>query len=180
MPLSQKRNRQSVRLQQYDYSQPGEYFVTICTYQMRRLFGEIKNGRIQLSCFGQIVEEEWLKTPCLRPDVKLDEFVLMPNHLHGILVVRDSQEKQTLARDQAVRAHVCAPLHCPPQSLGSIVKGFKSACKKRINLLRQTPRKPVWQRNYHEHIIRDDEDLNDIREYILANPQRWKLEHPKR
>ena len=147
MPFSQKRNRRSVRIQGYDYSQPGEYFVTICTYQMRCLFGEIKNGRMQLSHFGRIVEEEWLKTP--------------------------------LAHDRGVRAHVCAPLRCSPRSLGSIVKGFKSACKKRINRLRQTPRKPVWQRNYHEHIIRDDEDLNDVREYVLANPLRWELEHPQ-
>ena len=179
------RTRRSVRIQGHDYSESGEYFVTICTFQMRCLFGGIKNGQIRLNPFGQVVEEEWLKTSCLRSDVKLDEFVIMPNHVHGIVKFRDFQAEQKLACDPfkrtAVRPyaeHVSSPLRCPPGSLGSIVKGFKSACQRRINLLGQTPEKPVWQCNYHEHIIRGDEDLNDVREYILANRLRWEQEHP--
>ena len=160
--------------------------MTICTFQMRCLFGEIKNGRIQLHPFGQMVEEEWLKTPSLRPDVKLDEFVIMPNHVHGIIEFRDFQVELTLAWDRFGRTsgrpypeHESSPLRCPPGSFGSMVKGFKSACQRRINLLGQTPGKPVWQRNDHEHIIRDDQDLDDVREYVQANPLRWKQEHPR-
>jgi len=180
------RTRGTVRIQGHDYSESGEYCVTMCTFQMRCLFGEIKNGQIRLNPFGQVVEEEWLKTSCLRSDVKLDEFVIMPNHVHGIVKFRDFQAEQKLACDPfkrtAVRPyaeHVSSPLRCPPGSLGSIVKGFKSACQRRINLLGQTPEKPVWQRNYHEHIIRDDQDLDDVLEYIQANPLRWKQEHPR-
>ena len=180
------RTRGTVRIQGHDYSESGEYFVTMCTFQMRCLFGEIKNGQIRLNPFGQVVEEEWLKTSCLRSDVKLDEFVIMPNHVHGIVKFRDFQAEQKLACDPfkrtAVRPyaeHVSSPLRCPPGSLGSMVKGFKSACQRRINLLGQTPGKLVWRRNYHEHIIRDDQDLDDVREYIQANPLRWKQEHPR-
>ncbi len=180
------RTRRTVRIQGHDYSDSGEYFVTICTFQMRCLFGEIKKGQIRLNPFGQMVEEEWLKTSSLRPGVKLDEFAIMPNHVHGIIKFGDVQAEQKLARDQFgctfVRSYAEHEPFQPrrhPGSLGSMVKGFKSACNRRINLLGQTPGKPVWQRNYHEHVIRGDEDLNVVREYILANPLRWKQEHPQ-
>ena len=145
---------------------------------MQHLFGRVTNGEIQLSQVGRIVEEEWLRTPRLRVEVELDEFVIMPNHLHGILVFHDCLDSQAVYSGQTVRAHGRAPLHCFDRSLGSMMKGFKSACQKRINLLRQTTGKSVWQRNYHEHIIRNDEDLRNVREYILDNPLRWEVEHP--
>ena len=110
--------------------------------------------------------------------MELDEFVIMPNHLHGILFFHDCLDGQADTSGQTGRAHGRAPLHCSDRSLGSMMKGFKSACKKRVNLLRQTPGKPVWQRNYHEHIIRNDEDFRNVREYILDNPLRWEVEHP--
>ena len=105
-------------------------------------------------------------------------FVIMPNHLHGILVFHNYLDPQADNSGPTVRAHGRAPLHCSDRSLGSMMKGFKSGCRKRINLMRQTPGKPVWQRNYHEHIIRNDEDLRNVREYILDNPLRWEVEHP--
>ena len=145
---------------------------------MQYLFGRVTNGEMQLSQVGRIVEEEWLRTPRLRAEVDLDEFVIMPNHLHGILVFHDCPDSQADKNGQTVRAHGRAPLHCSDRSLGSMMKGFKSGCRKRINRLRQTPGKPVWQRNYHEHIIRNDEDLGNVREYILENPLHWEVEHP--
>ena len=109
------RTRGTVRIQGHDYSESGEYFVTICTYQMRCLFGEIKNGQTRLNPFGQVVEEEWLKTSCLRSDVKLDEFVIMPNHVHGIVKFRDFQAEQKLACDPFKRTAV------RPYAYGNIV-----------------------------------------------------------
>ncbi len=177
---AERHHRQSVRLQGYNYSQPGMYFVTICTNERELLFGEIMEGKMMVNQTGRIVEEEWLKTPDIRPFVALDEFVVMPNHLHGVLVFTDTSI-------HFVGAHSCAPLRQtrlqrPPRSLGSLIAGFKSATTTRVNELRGALGIPLWQRNYHEHVIRNEEDLRRIREYIQTNPLRWELdrENPAR
>jgi len=168
-----KYHRQSIRLKDYDYTQAGAYFVTICTHKRECVLGDVVNGEMQLNELGQVVEIEWLKTAEIRDNVELDAFVIMPNHIHGIIVIIES----------CVGATGRSPLRNgpAPKSIGAIVAGFKSAATKRINELRSTPRAPVWQRNYYEHVIRNEDDLNEIREYILNNPLRWELdsENPK-
>ena len=117
-----------------------------------------------LSEYGQIVEDEWLRTPSIRSEVGLDTFVVMPNHVHGIVVIKEDERP-----DASVGAHGRAPLRA------AFIAGFKSAVARRINALRGTPGAPVWQRNYYEHIVRDDAEINRIREYILNNPMNWAL-----
>ena len=135
-------HRKSIRLKGYDYSQPGCYFVTICSFEKDHLFWEIDAGIMHLNQFGQIVHEEWLKSEQIRKEIKLDEFVVMPNHFHGIVWITNPNYK--------VGAQGIAPPHAPPQtpnklyrkpkSLGSFIGAFKAVCKTRINTIRNTPR----------------------------------------
>jgi REP element-mobilizing transposase RayT len=160
-----RHRRRSIRLPAYDYAQPGAYFLTVVTHQRQCLFGEIVDGRVLLGGHGEAVEQEWLRSTQIRREIQLDPFVVMPNHIHGIVIIGEPID---------VGAHGRAPLHRAPQSLGSFVAGFKSAVIKRINELRGTPGATVWQRNYYERIIRDEEELNRVRQYIADNPARWQ------
>ena len=165
-----KYRRKSVRLKQYDYSHAGGYFITICTYNKECLFGEVINGEMRITEYGNIVRDEWLKAEKLREYVKLDRYVVMPNHFHGIIIIYNDNEGT--AR--------CAPTSrfgkIVPNSLPVIVRSFKSAVTKQINMVRKEYGKPVWQRNYYEHVIRNDEDLQQIREYVDNNPLKWELD----
>jgi putative transposase len=135
-PLIQK--RKSIRLKEYDYTSSAEYFITICTYNRKYLFGEIVNEEMRLSPLGLIIQEEWLKTKSIHPEIELDEYVIMPNHLHGIIVIKEESKKNT-----AVGTHSRASLQRKPRSLGSLIAGFKSNTTKRINEMRNTPCSPV-------------------------------------
>jgi REP element-mobilizing transposase RayT len=176
---SRRHHRRSIRLRGYDYTQPGAYFVTICTQERACWFGEIVDGEMRLNALEEIVREEWFKSADVRPNVVLRryEFVAMPNHIYGIMwIVGDDDAVVVGARVGAQRR--CAPTdniptNVIPGSLGAIIRAFKSAATKRINAQRGTPGAPVWQRNYYEHIVRDEESLNRIRQYILDNPLRW-------
>ncbi len=121
-----------------------------------------------LNEFGKVAEREWLRTTEIRPNVALDEFIIMPNHMHGIVVIVESNVGAT--------GRSPLPKGPTPKSIGAIVAGFKSAVTKRINDLRGAPYKPVWQRNYYEHVIRNEDELNEIREYIVNNPLKWDLD----
>jgi putative transposase len=175
----QKHHRRSIRLKGYDYAQPGAYFVTICTYQRQCWFGDICDGRMCLNHIGYIVAQEWVRSSHIRQEIELDEWVIMPNHLHGIVFITDINTV-----GNTVGAQGRAPLHLPttsnpvavhrqPRSLSSFVAGFKSAVTKGINIIREAPSLPIWQRNYHESIVRDEKSLHTIRQYIVNNPQRW-------
>ncbi len=166
-----QRHRRSIRLRDYDYRQAGAYFITICTHQKECLFGDVINDEMLLSEMGQIVSEEWVRTAIIRPEIELDAFVVMPNHVHGIVVFATNA-----GVDNEVGAHARAPLRREPKSLGALVAGFKSVVTKRINTLRSTPLIPVWQRNYYERIIRHERELNAAREYIQNNPLQWALD----
>jgi len=165
--------RRSLRLKGYDYSRPGAYFVTICTHDRVCLFGEVVEGEMVPNIFGRIVQEEWFRSAGIRQEIELrpDEFVVMPNHLHGIVWIIPAGVSMT-----PVGAHGRAPLRRAPRSLGAFVAGFKSTATRRINARRGTPGTVVWQRNYYEHIIRDERSLDRIREYIAANPLQWDLD----
>ncbi|MBK6645340.1 MAG: transposase [Anaerolineales bacterium] len=166
-------HRRSIRLKEYDYTKAGAYFVTIVTYQREPLFGEIVDGAMNLNPLGEIARREWFKTAELRPYVELyeDEFVVMPNHAHGIIWNNgaDGGAERRSARTGAAdeKPHVDAG------SLGAIVRAYKSAVTYAINAARQSRGVVVWHRNYHEHIIRDDADLKRIRDYIANNPLKW-------
>jgi REP element-mobilizing transposase RayT len=163
--------RKSIRLKSYDYTRAGVYFVTVCTHDRRAMFGEICDGIMRPNALGEAVIEEWFRSEDIRAEIELDEFVLMPNHIHGLVVI------------VPVGAHGDAPapdsprLHRAPQSLGSLIAGFKRASAKRINAARGTPGIAVWQRNYFERVIRDDDGLRKAREYIVNNLLRWELDH---
>jgi len=175
----QKHHRRSIRLKGYDYTQPGAYFITVVTHDRECLFGEIVEGGMRLNEFGEIVRTEWFKTAVVRPYVMLypDEFVMMPNHTHGIIWIVDVGATRRVAPPPIAPSPVAPPIIHPrgpmAGSVGAIIGQFKSITAKRINTLRNIPGQPVWQRNYYEHIIRDERALNAIRRYILNNPANW-------
>ncbi len=164
-------HRRSIRLKGYDYTQNGAYFVTIVTYHREHLFGEVVNGVMLLNEWGEIARREWFKIGELRPYIELydDEFVVMPNHAHGIIwnVGALQRNSPTGAGAADEKPHVEAG------SLGAIVRAYKSAVTYAINAARQTRGMRVWHRNYYEHIIRNDADLKRIRDYIANNPLKW-------
>jgi putative transposase len=166
-----KHQRHSIRLKDYDYSQAGVYFITMCTYGKESIFGNVVDGEMQLNECGRVVEEEWMKTAEIRKNVELDVSVVMPNHFHGILVIVDK------CRGTVHRAPTLEQFAKPTSgSLPTIVRYFKSAVTRRINELRGAPNMPVWQRNYYEHVIRNENDLDEIREYIVNNTLKWDLD----
>jgi len=162
-------HRHSTRLHGYDYSQDGAYFVTICTHNHECSLGETVGNKVVLNDSGTVVQAEWLKTAEMRPNVVLDDFAVMPNHVHGIIVIRRGTRRGTMHR-APTNERFGQPTS---DTIPSIIRGFKSAVTNRINEIRQSPGVPVWQRNYYEHVIRDEDDLNRIREYIEFNPLRW-------
>lgn len=166
-------HRKSIRLKDYDYSQAGAYFVTICTNDKGCAFGEINDGEMHLNDIGKIVESEWMKTGEIRKNVLIDEFFVMPNHLHGIIIIIDMDNGRGMARHAPTRPRTFGkPI---ANSLSSIIGSFKSAATKHINQLRNSPGNPVWQRNYFERIIRNEKEWNRIREYIISNPFNWVI-----
>jgi len=180
----EKHHRQSIRLRNYDYSQPKYYFLIICTHKKQCWLGEIKNDRMYLNQIGKIVAREWLHTPKIRPNVQLDQWIIMPNHLHGIVIINEnlnllgdrnmSEQKIFDEENRDILGARNEPLRQESNSISSFVAGFKSAVTKRINLLRENRDIPIWQRNYYESIIRDEQSLIAIQEYIKNNPCQWQ------
>jgi len=151
----------------------------MCTNSWVCLFGELADGAVSLNAFGEIVADEWLRTALVRDNVSLDAFVIMPNHLHGIIVITHHKVvAPTLRRgDPAGRPYMPKRSHGPASgSIGAITSQFKSRSTKRINASRGTPSTPVWQRNYYEHVVRDEDELNAIRQYIVDNPASWEAD----
>ena len=230
-------HRKSIRLKEYDYSNGGWYYVTICTNNREHLFGTVVNNKVELNDYGKIVQAEWLKTKEIRKNIDLDDYVIMPNHFHGIIIIKynendlknksnnnvgatrwvapneeevapnkavyidnpkdneqENPEKQQLIKEKETNqqllqenrashrikednraSHRLAPT-IQPNSLGSIIGQFKSVCTKRIKLMLDYPIKTIWQKNFYEHIIRNEEDLFRIRKYIEQNPVKWQLD----
>jgi len=169
--VGEKHHRRSIRLAGCDYSQAGAYFVTVCAQDRICLFGDIMNGEMRLNDAGKIVHDEWLRTADIRSNVELDVFVVMPNHFHAIILLHPDG-RGTLQRAPTVEQFGKPTSNTIP----TIVRLFKSVSTKRINEIRHTPGAAIWQRNYYEHIIRNDESLNRIREYIMTNPIRWEAD----
>ncbi len=166
-------HRHSIRLQHYDYSQAGAYFVTVCVHARECLLGEIVDSVMILNDHGKVVEECWNDIEPHFNDVELDSFVIMPNHIHGIITfVGAGFPRPDEKLITGLKGAEIAPLQ-KHRTLGNVVAYFKYQSTKRINLSRRTPSFAVWQRNYYEHIVRDEIDLNRIRDYIQHNPVRW-------
>ena len=168
----EKHHRRSIRLKDYDYAAAGAYFVTICTHNKRCIFGDVMVGNMILNHFGEIVETEWLKTFDIRKNLIPDEYIIMPNHFHAIIVI-DESCRGTLQRAPTTYGRFGKPVS---NSIPTILRLFKASVTKRINNIRATPGLRVWQRNYYEHIIRDEKDLQKIRGYIVTNPLKWDLD----
>lgn len=168
--------RRSIRLNEYDYTRAGVYFVTICAWNRECLFGNVVNSKMCLSSAGNIVAKCWNEIPCHFADAGLDVFTIMPNHIHGILSITD--------RKSGVGARHAVPLQPEMESFGkpvsgsipTIIRSFKSAVTKRVNEIRGASGLAVWQRNYYEHIVSDEKELNLVREYIINNPKQWELD----
>jgi len=183
----QNHHRRSIRLKGYNYAAAGFCFVTICAHQRQCLFGEIFSGEMRLNKFGQIVAEDWLRSCDIRQEIDFDARVIMPNHLHGNVVIQSADVlRNSEDADDWVEAHGRTPLqyrivYWRPRSLSLLIAGFKSATTKQINILRGAPKTPVWQRNYYEHIIRNEELLQFIHQYIHNNPLSWQDDqlHPE-
>jgi len=184
-------------LRDHDYAAGGTYFVTICTEERACLFGDVRDGEMRLNEIGLITEREWVRADEIRPEVEIDVFGLMPNHLHGLISINPPDERGVaqgtgdpegdVAADN--RAHSGVPLRRRPllmdgqhpslprrraRSLSSIVGQFKATSTRAINDLRGTPCARVWQRGFYEHVVQDGDDFARIVEYIVTNPERWE------
>ncbi len=196
MPAVTTAKRKIIRLHAYDYTSSGAYFVTICTYKRESLFGTILEDAMQNNDIGDIILETWNAIPEHFPRVTIDAFVVMPNHVHGIVWIHDehnessitvgarhasplrqqrddlksAQKELAISRDRAILEIIPG---VRSSSLGAIVGSFKSAVTKNTRIHLNNPHLMVWQRNYYEHVIRNEHELNAIRQYIIENPCNW-------
>ena len=159
-------NRRSIRLKEYDYSQEGYYYVTICTKNRECHFGQIVNGKMKLNDSGEIVQFCWHDLPNHYAFCKLDEFVIMPNHIHGIVVI----DRESFVVGAGFKPAPTMKRH----GLFEIIRAFKTFSSRKINDLQQSSHFQ-WQRNYYEHIIRNEKELYWKRKYIIDNPIKWEF-----
>ena len=190
---NQHKNRRSIRLKGYDYSSPGEYFITICTQNRECLFGHVVNGEMVLNEIGEIARNFWHRISDRYDDVILDAFVVMPNHVHGIIGIEYNSETNNTGDNHSVGAIHELPLpngetdfeiyrkQRRQMLLSKIIGWYKMNVAKRVNILLDNSGNRFWQRNYYEHIIRDDRSLDRIRDYIINNPMQWEedMNHPE-
>ena len=174
-------HRSSVRLKEYDYSLNGLYFITVCAQDKKCLFGKITDGTMRLNDAGRIVEVELMKTPQIRPNMVIHEHIIMPNHIHFIIQIthrrgglnppdniNETNVINIMGNEQ--RGCIQGGFNPPLQyanTIGSMVRGFKSTVTKQIG-------HSIWQRNYYEHIIRNQHSYEEISDYIITNPLRWE------
>ncbi len=165
----------STRLKDWDYSSNGGYFVTICTRNRECFFGDIENGTMELSVIGKIVSDEWIRTKQIRKNIELDEWVIMPDHFHGIVIINNDYigcnvETHGHASLQTKHTNTFGP---QSKNLSAIIRGFKGTTTKQIHLAGFYDF--AWQPRFNEHIIRNEKELNRIRTYIRNNPLKWEL-----
>ena len=178
-------HRRSIRLTGHDYSQSGLYFITLCTIDRTCMFGNVVEGKMQLNDIGQLVEQEWLNTINIRhDDVRLHNYIVMPNHFHAIIEIRrgeshspqsHSSQSHLSQSDSPSITNECninendlpQRMKSPSKMVGAIVRGFKGAVSRQLGY-------SIWQRNYYEHIIRTDASYRHISNYIENNPTKWQ------
>lgn len=178
--------RRSTRLKNYDYAQEGHYFITICCYEQRCLFGAVKEGHMHLNTLGKLVQQEWEETPNIRSNVELGPYIIMPNHLHAIVHIQHQLYDSPIP---------LGTFQSPSQTLGAIVRGYKGSVMRKLNgLLKnyhewdatlfqqyqvaQLSANPtIWHTNYHDHIIRNEKAYQGIKNYIEQNPANWRKDY---
>ncbi len=191
--------RGSIRLRGYDYTQPGAYFITLCTFQRFHLFGKIIESEMKINLFGQIVIQKWRNIPNHFKNARLFEFQIMPDHFHGIIFLTDKNDyncavvgtkhsRQDLSLFWSNFAWNASPLlrryhmknqpqsrfnGTTPGSIPAIIQNFSSITTRKINQIRRTPGLKIWQRGYYEHIIRNEKEYYAISKYIINNPIKW-------
>lgn len=170
-----RHHRRSIRLRGYDYSQEGMYFVTICTYERACVLGEITDGAMLLSDLGEIAKQCWNEIPGHFENVELDEYVIVPNHVHGVIILRGNSGRDevtsSLRNESGIESQQSIIKRIP--TLGQVVAFFKYRSTKLINMKGNSPGARFWQRNYYEHIIRDGNDLDRVRKYLSNNVGKW-------
>ena len=166
------RRRRSIRLKGFDYTLAGAYFVTVVVQGRACLFGEIVDGNMCLNNTGLLASEAWQWLGTQYPYVVLDEFVVMPNHLHGIIMITDDARR---GGSRTAPTGAGSPDR-KRKPLGRLIGAFKTVSTKRVNCAHGLPGRPLWQRNYFEHVVRSEESLTEIRQYIHDNPARWEFD----
>jgi len=178
-------HRKSIRLKGYDYSQKGLYFITICTQHRSHIFGKIEKGKMILNEYGEIAAEEWEKSEEIRNEIELCEYIVMPNHFHGIVRINAGANGRSPVlgiggmrgnfsnRGKKIGEGENSVPKMQARSVSSLVSGYKSVVTKRINQIRSMPGEKLWQRNYWEHIIRNEDEYFRIANYIKNNPEKW-------
>jgi REP element-mobilizing transposase RayT len=186
MLFENKYRIETTRLKNWDYSSNGYYYITICTKNRECLFGNIAGEKMQLSTIGEIVLQCWNDSFVMRKELSCDQFVIMPNHIHGIVIIEKLVETHGNASGHGIETQGLASLqdnnkpHRMPKSVSSFIGGFKSAVTKRVNEIRHTPGAAIWQNRFYDHIIRDEKSLQRIREYIVNNPMNWQTDEQNR
>ncbi len=179
IPDTEKHHRRSIRLKDYDYSHSGAYFVTICMKEMKCILGKIQNGKMRLSRIGRIIHQYWEEIPNHFDSVKLDVFVVMPDHLHGILFLNVGARfivpynKEGFDKSNPYIKN--NPMAVDRITLGKIIRFFKAKTTHKIRNFTNFDHFQ-WQRNYYEHVIRNENELNRILEYVLYNPLQWQFD----
>ena len=151
--------RRSMRLRGHDYSTPGAYFITACTQDRLLLFGRVISGKMVRNRLGAVVEDCWAKLPDHYNNVSLDAFVLMPNHIHGVIIIESAPPG--------------VPASSTRRGIPEIVRAFKTFSARKINTVRGSPGISVWQRGFYDHAIRNERELDRVRTYIMDNPRKW-------
>ena len=169
--IDDRPDRSSIRLPKFDYSQPGCYFITICAFRMRCLFGRIENAHVLLSQTGFAVRARWIDVPHHFPNVDIDAFVVMPNHFHGIVVVKERARRAVPLQDRGE-----AFQHPMPASIPTIVRSFKASVTRHVRSQSRKSDIEVWQSNYFERVIRDGPEFAKNSHYICCNPAMWHID----
>jgi REP element-mobilizing transposase RayT len=174
----QKHHRRSIRLPDYDYSQPGAYFITLVTYQRDCLFGSIVQGEMQLSSMGKVAEDHWHLIPEHFAQVELGAYVIMPNHVHGIIIINGYSNASAFERTGTTMScpYIAREKFGKPVkgSIPTIIRSYKASVTRSIQ--QGWNASGIWQRNYYEHIIRDEAEYNRIHKYIESNPANWVID----
>ena len=169
-----KPRRKAIRLKGYDYSRNGLYYVTICTKDRKCLFGEIKDGKMQKNEYGEILESVWNGLPSHYTNIVLHEHIVMPDHFHAIIQIDNGHNDGNASVGDGFKP---SPTDTQPMKHGltEFVRALKTFSARKINELRQMSGTPVWQRNYYEHIIRNDDEYCKTVNYIKENPAKWNV-----
>ena len=169
------RERRQIRLRDYDYSESGYYFVTICTRNRENWFGKVEDSEMCFNECGEIAKNLWVEIPKHFLGVRVDEFSVMPNHVHGILIIEERTVGNAYMRSHQRNAYMHSLQNRTKMLLSKIIQQYKAALTRRINFLPNGIHFQ-WQKSFYDHVIRNENELSRIREYIKNSPLKWELD----